>query len=194
MQTNVLYYGDNLDILRRYLPDAADGLRGHLALGSMGRGDPDDVAYQGSVSRILRSAARRLKRRLELAGNEGATSPEDCQRIVATATDYIESWIAGDGDRMARSMHPELVKRSLEPDPQTGGCKVETLTRAEMVAETAQGEGAVDAGPYQVSVLDAHETSPPSASCRRRTWTTCISPDAAKPGSSSTLWQPRIGR
>ena len=22
MQTNVLYYGDNLDILRRYLPDA----------------------------------------------------------------------------------------------------------------------------------------------------------------------------
>jgi site-specific DNA-methyltransferase (adenine-specific) len=23
MRTNVLYYGDNLDILRRYLPDAA---------------------------------------------------------------------------------------------------------------------------------------------------------------------------
>jgi site-specific DNA-methyltransferase (adenine-specific) len=23
MQTNVLYYGDNLDILRRYLPDAS---------------------------------------------------------------------------------------------------------------------------------------------------------------------------
>ncbi len=23
MQTNVLYYGDNLDILRRHLPDAA---------------------------------------------------------------------------------------------------------------------------------------------------------------------------
>jgi len=23
MQTNVLYYGDNLDVLRRYLPDAA---------------------------------------------------------------------------------------------------------------------------------------------------------------------------
>jgi hypothetical protein len=23
MDTNVLYYGDNLDILRRYLPDAA---------------------------------------------------------------------------------------------------------------------------------------------------------------------------
>ena len=69
-----------------------------------------------------------------MAGNEGAISPEDRQRIVASATDYIESWIAGDADRMARCMHPELVKRSVEPDPQTGGCKVETLTRAEMVA------------------------------------------------------------
>jgi hypothetical protein len=71
LATNVLYYGDNLDILRRYLPDAAvdlvyldpafnsnrdynvifprrvgqchrcpaAGLRGHLALGSIGRGD-----------------------------------------------------------------------------------------------------------------------------------------------------------
>jgi hypothetical protein len=36
MQTNVLYCGDNLDILRRYLPDAA--VEGHLALGSIGRG------------------------------------------------------------------------------------------------------------------------------------------------------------
>ena len=26
LATNVLYYGDNLDILRRYLPDAAVGL------------------------------------------------------------------------------------------------------------------------------------------------------------------------
>jgi len=91
-----------------------------------------------------------------LTGAEGATSPEDRQRIVASATDYIESWIAGDGDRMARCMHPELVKRSPQPDQPTGGCEVETLTRAEMVAETAAGEGAVDAGPYEVSVLDAY--------------------------------------
>ena len=91
-----------------------------------------------------------------MTGAEGATSPEDRQRIVASATDYIESWIAGDGDRMARSMHPELVKRSVTQDQQTGGCEVETLTRAEMVAETAAGEGAVDAGPYEVSVLDAY--------------------------------------
>ena len=91
-----------------------------------------------------------------MAGKEGAISPEDRQKIVASATDYIESWIAGDADRMARCMHPELVKRSLRPDPQTGGCIVQTLTRAEMVAATAEGEGAEDAGPYQVSVLGAY--------------------------------------
>jgi len=69
-----------------------------------------------------------VERRLELTGNEGAISPEDRQRIVASATDYIESWIAGDADRMAGCMHPELIKRSVEPDPQTGG----TIVRAEV--------------------------------------------------------------
>jgi hypothetical protein len=82
-----------------------------------------------------------------LTGNEGAISPEDRAVVIASATDYIESWIAGDGDRMARCMHPELVKRSLEPDPQTGGCKVETLSRPEMVAETADGERGRGCGP-----------------------------------------------
>jgi len=91
-----------------------------------------------------------------LTGNDGAISPEDRQRIVASATDYIESWIAGDADRMAGCMHPDLIKRSVGPDPQTGGTIVETLTRAEMVAMTGAGEGAADAGPYQVSVLDAY--------------------------------------
>ena len=130
-----------------------------------------------------------------MAGNEGAISPEDRHRIVASATDYIESWIAGDGDRMARCMHPELVKRSLEPDPQTGGCKVETLTRAEMVAETAAGEGAVDAGPYQVSVLDAYGDIA-TVSVLSAAYMDYI--QVARFGEAwlilNVLWQPRIGR
>ncbi len=130
-----------------------------------------------------------------MTGNEGAISPEDRQRIVASATDYIESWIAGDGDRMARCMHPELVKRSLEPDPQTGGCKVETLTRAEMVAETADGEGGVDAGPYQVSVLDAYGDLA-TVSVLSAAYMDYL--HIARCGEAwlilNVLWQPRIGR
>jgi hypothetical protein len=130
-----------------------------------------------------------------LAGDEGAISPEDREKIVASATDYIESWIAGDGDRMARSMHPELVKRSLQPDPQTGGCKVETLTRAEMVAETAAGEGAVDAGSYQVSVLDTYGDLA-TVSILSAAYVDYL--HIARCGEAwlilNVLWQPRVGR
>ena len=130
-----------------------------------------------------------------MTGNEGAISPEDREKIVASATDYIESWIAGDGDRMARCMHPELVKRSVEPDPQTGGCKVETLTRAEMVAETAEGEGAVDAGPYQVSVLDAYGDLA-TVSVLSAAYMDYL--QIARCGEAwlilNVLWQPRLGR
>jgi hypothetical protein len=130
-----------------------------------------------------------------LAENEGAISPEDSQWIVASATDYIESWIAGDGDRMARCMHPELVKRWPQPDPQTGGCKVETLTRAEMVAETADGKGAQDAGPYQVSVLDAYGDLA-TVSVLSAAYMDYL--HISRCGEAwlilNVLWQPRVGR
>ena len=130
-----------------------------------------------------------------MAGNEGAISPEDRQRIVASATDYIESWIAGDADRMARCMHPELVKRSISPDPQTRGCNVHTMTRAEMVAETAAGEGAEDAGPYQVSVLDAYGDLA-TVSVLSAAYMDYL--HIARCGDAwlilNVLWQPRVGR
>ena len=130
-----------------------------------------------------------------MAGNEGAISPEDRQRIVASATDYIESWIAGDADRMAGCMHPELIKRSVEPDPQTGGTIVRTLTRARMVALTAAGEGAEDAGPYQVSVLDAYGDIA-TVSVLSAAYMDYL--QVARFGDAwlilNVLWQPRIGR
>jgi hypothetical protein len=130
-----------------------------------------------------------------LAGAEGAISPEDHERIVASATDYIESWIAGDGNRMARCMRPELVKRSVKQDQQTGGCEVETLTRADMVAETAAGEGAVDAGPYEVSVLDAYGDTA-AVSVLSAAYMDYL--QMVRCGESwlilNVLWQPRVGR
>ena len=129
-----------------------------------------------------------------MAGNEGAISPEDRQRIVASATDYIESWIAGDGDRMARCMHPELVKRSVKQGQQTGGCEVETLRRAEMVDETAAGEGAVDVGPYEVSVMDAYGDG---AAVRVLSAAYMDYLQMVRCGEAwlilNVLWQPRVG-
>ncbi len=92
-----------------------------------------------------------------MALTEGAVSPADREKIVATATDYVQSWIDGDADRMARCMHPDLAKRSFRPGPDSDGCLVRNLTRDDMVAATGTGEGAEDAGPYEVSILGAYD-------------------------------------
>jgi len=84
--------------------------------------------------------------------NEGAISPEDREKILASARDYIESWLDGDPERMARCLHPALVKReSLEADP-----SAETMTRDMMIQATADGRGKRYERPYEVSILDAY--------------------------------------
>ena len=45
-----------------------------------------------------------------------AQASADSAGIRAAALDYIEGWYAGDGDRMARALHPELAKRIVATD------------------------------------------------------------------------------
>ena len=83
----------------------------------------------------------------------------DREAVTASAVDYIESWLDGDVERMARCLHPDLVKRSPAEDVEAAGaeaaaCPLDTLGRAEMVAATAEGRGTRYARPYEVSVLD----------------------------------------
>jgi Putative lumazine-binding len=86
-----------------------------------------------------------------MARTEGPVSPEDREKILASATDYIESWLDGDAERMARCLHPALAKRvSLESD-----ASGETLTRDDMVQATAEGRGRKLERPYEVSILDS---------------------------------------
>jgi len=80
-------------------------------------------------------------------------SPVDAERaaIVATVLDYFEGWFDGDAARMERALHRELAKR---------GPQLRTVTKDEMVAATAEGEGkAKDPGPgrrIDVAVVDVH--------------------------------------
>jgi hypothetical protein len=85
---------------------------------------------------------------------QGAITDADREAIVASARDYIESWLDGDAPRMARCLHPELAKRSVKPDG-ASGCMVENLTRKEMVDATAEGRGTRYERPYDISILDA---------------------------------------
>jgi CubicO group peptidase (beta-lactamase class C family) len=48
------------------------------------------------------------------AGPLGAA--QDSAHVRAAALDYLEGWFTGDAERMARSLHPDLVKRRVVDD------------------------------------------------------------------------------
>jgi hypothetical protein len=82
-----------------------------------------------------------------------AVSEAERAAIVATVLDYFEGWFDGDAQRMERALHPALAKR---------GPEARSVTKEQMVAWTAAGEGkALDPGPERridVAVVDAHGT------------------------------------
>jgi hypothetical protein len=86
---------------------------------------------------------------------EAEISSEDREKILASARDYIESWLDGDAARMARCLHPELAKREVSVHPETGACVVETLSRDQMIRFTEKGHGKKYERPYDISILDA---------------------------------------
>lgn len=89
------------------------------------------------------------------ADEAGATvDAEQRAAILAAATDYIESWLDGDPERMARCLHPDLVKREVEHDAE-GTPRLDTISHADMVSATAQGYGRRYERPYEATVLDA---------------------------------------
>lgn len=71
--------------------------------------------------------------------NGQAQSAADSAAIRATALDYVEGWYTGDSARMARAVHPELVKRIVRTG--ADGSKIDQMGAAQLVAGTARGYG-----------------------------------------------------
>jgi ketosteroid isomerase-like protein len=65
--------------------------------------------------------------------------------VVTTALDYFEGWFDGDVERMARALHPNLVKRR-------GGEELGITTKERMVELTRAGEGKADAADRTLDV------------------------------------------
>jgi hypothetical protein len=84
-----------------------------------------------------------------------AMTDSEREAILAPAVDYIESWLAGDSERMGGCLHPDLVKREIEPAEDGSGPVVVTMSRDDMVAATAVGYGRKYERPYDATVLDA---------------------------------------
>jgi hypothetical protein len=70
-----------------------------------------------------------------------AQTASDSTGIRTAALDYAEGWYAGDGDRMARAVHPELVKRILVTDTATGRAFVQTMGASALVNGARHGYG-----------------------------------------------------
>jgi hypothetical protein len=69
-----------------------------------------------------------------------AQSSADSAGIRAAALDYIEGWYAGNGDRMARALHPELAKRIMNSDT-AGNVWIRDMTASELVRGARSGGG-----------------------------------------------------
>ena len=69
-----------------------------------------------------------------------AQGAADSAAIRATALDYVEGWYAGDTTRMARAVHPDLVKRIVQTGPD-GRSRIDQMDAARLVANTGRGGG-----------------------------------------------------
>ena len=76
-----------------------------------------------------------------VTGSARAQSVADSAAIRATALDYAEGWYEGNAERMARSLHPELVKRIVVRDTTTGKTMVQGMGASVLVNSTRHGYG-----------------------------------------------------
>jgi putative lumazine-binding protein len=86
-----------------------------------------------------------------------AQSPADSAAIRATALDYVEGWYEGNPTRMARALHPELVKRIVVSDTATGKSVLQNMGASALVNGTRHGYGKAtpkDRQQKDITILD----------------------------------------
>jgi Putative lumazine-binding len=96
-----------------------------------------------------------------------ASRDDSREAILATVLDYYEGWFDGDAARMARALHPDLIKRSLDHEE---GIEIETITALEMIDGAKRGLGRLSdpaarridicIDHVHVSIAAAHATGP----------------------------------
>jgi Putative lumazine-binding len=70
-----------------------------------------------------------------------AQTPSDSAAIRTAALDYVEGWYTGNATRMARAVHPELVKRIVVNDTTTRKSVLENMGASVLVNGTRHGYG-----------------------------------------------------
>ena len=77
------------------------------------------------------------------ASQQTTTAPDesDLAAIREAAMDYAQGWYEGDVARMRRCLHPELMKRRIIRDPETGEERLRQVSQELLVDLTRQGGG-----------------------------------------------------
>ena len=70
-----------------------------------------------------------------------AQTSADSTAIRQAALDYIEGWYTGDAERMERAVHPELAKRLVFTDADSGLSFLNQQSAMTLVHNTAEGFG-----------------------------------------------------
>lgn len=85
-------------------------------------------------------------------------SQEDFDAIWKATLDYVDGWYNGDAERMRRCLHPDLVKRTIERDMESGELQLRCPSTANMmVTFTEEGGGTEVPEPerlYQLTIVD----------------------------------------
>lgn len=93
-------------------------------------------------------------------GSNAVAHTSDEVEIRLAAMDYEEGWFEGDAERMARCLHPQLAKRAIERDTETGEEHFNHLTKEDMVRYTKEGGGTDvprDKIYYKIDILDIYD-------------------------------------
>ncbi len=89
-----------------------------------------------------------------------AQNSDETEAIKSAAMDYVEGWYQGDAERMAKSLHPDLVKRTVRELSKTGQPLLNHISKTTLVEYTRAGGGKdtpKDKLFYEVVVLDVYK-------------------------------------
>jgi len=89
-----------------------------------------------------------------------AQSAEETQAIKQAALDYIEGWYTADAARMEKSLHPELSKRIVFTDKESGRSKLDTMGAMTLVQYTRRKSAEnLDEQQADVTILDVFQNT-----------------------------------
>jgi hypothetical protein len=94
------------------------------------------------------------------AATDSGSLQADREAIIQAAHDYVDGFYEGKAERMERALHPDVAKRNIVTDRETGAQSVRNVTAQHLIEITAAGRGKQiaqrDGRQCDVTILDIY--------------------------------------